>query len=263
MAFSSLSAFSYFVYPFIDRLFNKIGGIFVKWWEVKWVGPVTVSGIVSVVISIGVVAAWLATFYWILTDLLAISLALTALSFVRLPNLKISSIILILFFVYDVFWVFISPFIFKKSVMESVATQLPTLPMVLIFPRVLSPGFSLLGLGDIVLPGLWLCFLFRFDKANRTEFKHGYFLRSWIGYILGIILTLIMVVVLQRGQPALLYLVPFTLIPAVVLGWMRGELKHLWNGTTTHQMYTVEEGRAARGSTEDSIALLGGDIKSV
>ena len=32
----------------------------------------------------------------------------------------------------------------------------------------------------------------------------------------------------MKGQPALLYLVPCTLGPAVFLAWYRGELKLLW-----------------------------------
>jgi len=262
MAFSSFTAFAYVVYPFVDKLCTKIGGALTKSWEIRWIGVITVTGIISCIISAGVIAAWLSTFFWLLTDMLAISLALTALSFVRLPNMKVSSIILILFLLYDVFWVFISPFIFKKNVMITVATQLPTLPMILVFPRVISDGWSLLGLGDIVLPGLFLCFLYRFDKMARTPFLRGYFLRAWIGYILGLIITLAMVLALQRGQPALLYLVPCTLIPTIFFGWRREELKNLWLGTTGDVAYTLEDGRV---SEESTVALLSesNDMKKV
>ena len=35
---------------------------------------------------------------------------------------------------------------------------------------------------------------------------------------------------MQQGQPALLYLVPCTLITGYVIGWLRGDLKRLWTG---------------------------------
>jgi signal peptide peptidase-like protein 2B len=35
----------------------------------------------------------------------------------RLPSIRISAILLCLAFIYDIFWVFISPYIFKQSVM--------------------------------------------------------------------------------------------------------------------------------------------------
>ena len=39
-----------------------------------------------------------------------------------------------------------------------------------------------------------------------------------------------MLFVMQQGQPALLYLVPCTLITGYVIGWLRGDLKRLWTG---------------------------------
>jgi hypothetical protein len=43
-----------------------------------------------------------------------------------------------------------------------------------------------------------------------------------------------MVFILQRGQPALLYLVPLTIIPTVLIGWRRNQLKLLWYGNKEH-----------------------------
>ena len=34
----------------------------------------------------------------------------------------------------------------------------------------------------------------------------------------------------MTGQPALLYLVPCTLVPTYVMGWLRGETGLLWRG---------------------------------
>ena len=35
------------------------------------------------------------------------------------------------------------------------------LPLLVMIPKVLFPGAGLLGLGDIILPGIFLAFLFR------------------------------------------------------------------------------------------------------
>jgi len=80
-------------------------------------------------------------------------------------------------FVYDIFWVFLSGLIFKQSVMVAVATGGggESLPMLFLIPHavgaptsrmpprrarliemaVVAPqcGYSLLGLGDVVIPG--------------------------------------------------------------------------------------------------------------
>jgi len=155
----------------------------------------------------------------------------SAIAFLRIPSMKVAVIVLSLFFLYDIFWVFISPFIFKKSVMESVALGLPTLPMVFILPRTLEPDrYSLLGVGDMVLPGLFLCFLYRFDKHQHIPFVRGYFALAWLGYALGLYVCFIVLVLMQRGQPALLYLVPFTIFPTAYLAWRRSQLQTIWQG---------------------------------
>jgi len=115
--------------------------------------------------------------------------------------------------------------------MVSVATSVSiSLPMLIYIPRFFSPGGSILGAGDIVLPGLFLCYLYRLDHALRTPWKQGYFFRAWIAYIIGLMFTILMLYVLQRGQPALLYLVPAIISPTVFWGWKKQQLSLLWYG---------------------------------
>jgi len=107
---------------------------------------------------------WAITDYWLLTNFLALCLAIEALSFVRLPNLMVSLILLSLFYFYDMFWVFFSAFFFGANVMVSVATSLPSLPVVLHFSSWIDPDrTNMLGLGDLLIPGMYLCFLYHFD----------------------------------------------------------------------------------------------------
>ncbi len=69
----------------------------------------------------------------------------------------------------------------------------------------------MLGLGDIILPGLYLVFL-RFwdlDNQKKTRNSPSYFLLGVIGYSIGLFAAYVMVSVLRNywsGQPALLYL---------------------------------------------------------
>jgi signal peptide peptidase-like protein 2A len=46
------------------------------------------------------------------------------------------------------------------------------------------------------------------------------------------VLTFAVMLVTKMGQPALLYLVPFTLLGSALLAWRRGEMRQFWNGTT-------------------------------
>ncbi|KAK4341474.1 hypothetical protein RND71_039975 [Anisodus tanguticus] len=45
-----------------------------------------------------------------------------------------------------------------------------------------SKGFDMLGFGDILFPGLLICFTYKFDEARKKGVPNGYFLWLMIGY---------------------------------------------------------------------------------
>ncbi|CAI5464873.1 unnamed protein product [Closterium sp. Yama58-4] len=174
---------------------------------------------------------------WVAQDILGIALMIAVLQAVRLPNIKVSTVLLSLAFFYDIFWVFISPLFFNgKSVMIEVATGERTggegIPMLLKVPHITDPwgGYSVLGFGDVVMPGLLIVFTRRYDCITKKMGMDGYYLPAIIGYAVGLLLTFVGLLLMSgNGQPALLYLVPCTLGVIVLLAWRRGELSALWN----------------------------------
>ncbi|KAK2542034.1 Sppl2b [Columba livia] len=125
---------------------------------------------------------------WVLQDALGIAFCLYMLKTIRLPTFKGCTLLLLVLFVYDVFFVFITPFLTKtgESIMVEVAAG-PSdsathekLPMVLKVPRLNSSPlalcdrpFSLLGFGDILVPGLLVAYCHRFDiqvQSSRVYF---------------------------------------------------------------------------------------------
>lgn len=106
---------------------------------------------------------------------MGMGLCVAFIALVRLPSLKVSTLLLTGLLIYDVFWVFFSSYIFNSNVMVKVATRpaenpvgvvakklhlnnmVPkdppklSLPGKLVFPSMNNNGhFSMLGLGDIV-----------------------------------------------------------------------------------------------------------------
>ncbi|KAF8764894.1 signal peptide peptidase-like 2B [Argiope bruennichi] len=177
---------------------------------------------------------------WVLQDILGVAFCIHMLKSIRLPSLKICFVLLVLLFFYDIFFVFVTPYFTVKgeSVMEEVATggsSAEQLPMVL---RVVHFGFdplavcykqfSILGFGDILVPGLLISYCHGFDLV--TSKKRIYFLTTVIMYGIGLLITFGALFLMSTAQPALLYLVPCTLIPTLLLGWFRGELSTLWKG---------------------------------
>ncbi|KAM7504764.1 hypothetical protein LguiB_003668 [Lonicera macranthoides] len=123
------------------------------------------------------------------------------------------------------------------------------LPVKIVFPRNLLGGvlpgnnaaeFMMLGLGDMAIPSMLLALVLCFDHRKGKEsadsldippYKgHKYIWYALSGYAVGLMTALAAGVLTHSPQPALLYLVPSTLGPIIVISWMRRELAELWEG---------------------------------
>ncbi|XP_055106212.2 signal peptide peptidase-like 2B isoform X2 [Symphalangus syndactylus] len=181
---------------------------------------------------------------WVLQDALGIAFCLYMLKTIRLPTFKACTLLLLVLFLYDIFFVFITPFLTKSgsSIMVEVATgpsdsaTREKLPMVLKVPRLNSSPlalcdrpFSLLGFGDILVPGLLVAYCHRFDI--QVQSSRVYFVACTIAYGVGLLVTFVALALMQRGQPALLYLVPCTLVTSCAVALWRRELGVFWTGS--------------------------------
>ncbi|XP_027728472.1 signal peptide peptidase-like 2C [Vombatus ursinus] len=180
---------------------------------------------------------------WLLQDMLGVSYCLFVLRRVRLPTLRSCTSFLLALLALDVFFVFITPFLTRtgESIMVEVAsgpsdsTSHEKLPMVLKVPRLsFSPltlcdrPFSILGFGDIVVPGFLVAYCHRFDIQVRSS--RIYYMACTLAYAVGLLLTFLAMILMQMGQPALLYLVSCTLITSLAVAICRQELILFWTG---------------------------------
>ncbi|XP_054988727.1 signal peptide peptidase-like 2A isoform X2 [Sorex araneus] len=179
---------------------------------------------------------------WILQDILGIAFCLYFIKTVKITNFKSCVMLLSLLLIYDVFFVFLTPYITKngQSVLVEVADgpvgSHEKIPILIKIPKpaffsvmsLCSISFSLVGFGDIVVPGLLVAYCRRFDVQNGSSI---YYVSSVIAYAVGMIITFVALVLMDKGQPALLYLVPCTLITAAVVAWIRKEMEKFWKGS--------------------------------
>merc|ERR1719197_1447931 len=98
-------------------------------------------------------------------------------------------------FFYDIFWVFFSKGVFGSNVMVTVATGVEA-PIKLMFPRHLGGcgdlKFSMLGLGDIAVPGIFVAFLAKWDAMLLGRGKAASFVYlnvTMVAYVLSLITT--------------------------------------------------------------------------
>jgi len=99
---------------------------------------------------------------------------------------------------YDVFWVFVSDYIFTKSVMVSVASKID-LPIKICMPKLVNypvMNCSLIGLGDLVIPGIVMSYATSFGIRKRTV---SYYVASIISYAIGLIGCTVVLTLTQVG----------------------------------------------------------------
>lgn len=173
-------------------------------------GPLNLFTVFAMCVSLTLVVIWYVyrqrDWAWILQDILGAATCLAILSVYRLGNMRVITVILIAFLIYDIFFVFITPFIptFQQSsrsnstgassnapggsqrassnpsVMEQVAlgmgTSGETVPLSFTLPLFipesemdpcLSERKSMLGFGDVILPvGITTIYCSKFNLSS-------------------------------------------------------------------------------------------------
>ena len=221
------------------------------------------------------------SYAWVMQDTFGICLCFVFLQTIKLNSLKVAAMLLCMAFCYDIFFVFISPYFFQESVMIKVAVgsgptedadfceKYPTdsgcastsLPMLLLLPRVgeAGGGYTMLGLGDIVLPGLLLSFAARYEAARHNDGTRSvpkYFVLMTAGYALGLAMANTAVAVFQLGQPALLYLVPCTLGLFAAAAKHEGTFSVFWRGPPCLNPKQLVQAKQMRACAQEDETLL-------
>ena len=239
----------------------------------RWTAECTLAEAAAGVAALAGTAAYVRSRHWLANNALGMSSALQGIEYLTIDSVQIGSILLAGLFVYDVFWVFCTP------VMVSVARSFDA-PIKLLFPRVAASAFegadrpfSMLGLGDIVVPGLYVAMILRMDNArraaaleprksltrsaskkaataSRTVRDDGktvttYFPAVAFGYLVGIVTTIVVMNVFDAAQPALLYIVPGVLGATFIRAALAKEVGVTWN-----YCEGLEEAQAERDAAE-------------
>mmetsp|Transcript_36932 Transcript_36932/g.92793 ORF Transcript_36932/g.92793 Transcript_36932/m.92793 type:complete len:399 (-) Transcript_36932:484-1680(-) len=253
------------VAPFLQPFLPKTKKLTTLWdFEVPLLGQVQFNGVdvLSTILCSGVGYIYYTTHHWCTNNLFGVSFGIRGIELLSLgsyvnggdipdsalcvsglcccpatsqplspPFFMSSAILLAGLFIYDIFWVF------GTDVMVTVAKSFQA-PIKLVFPRDWSAPvgqqFSMLGLGDIVIPGLFIALLLRWDvNRQKAAGKHVsesckvYFYAQFIAYILGLVTTVVFMTWYKTAQPALLYLVPAALGSSLVTALFKGEINEL------------------------------------
>ncbi|XP_058964923.2 minor histocompatibility antigen H13-like isoform X1 [Pocillopora verrucosa] len=191
--------------------------------------------------------------HWIANNIFGLAFSLNGVELLHLNTVTTGCILLGGLFVYDIFWVF------GTDVMVTVAKSFEA-PIKLIFPMDLlekglsASNFAMLGLGDIVIPGIFIALLLRFDHSSKKDkTSRVYFYSGFVAYFLGLVLTVLVMHTFKAAQPALLYLVPACLGTPITLALLRGEISDLFKYEDNPEKDTKEEDKASQGESSEEV----------
>lgn len=139
---------------------------------------------------------------WILINALSVIAALSGMISWRFVRMKSLLALSIGFFLYDFIHVF------GTGLMEMLAARVESTPMTLSIPATLAteaPPLFTIGLGDLVVPGFLVMLSFRVALHHRSIVLP---VATILGVLAGNILTLIACLMMNRGQPAMIYILP-------------------------------------------------------
>jgi minor histocompatibility antigen H13 len=241
-----------FISPRVPLLLPALHEADVVNWKVTLFGDtihfhLTRHSLVSYLAAIVVNALYLFTDHWLLNNVLGIAFTMAGIVMLRVASFRIILVLLWFLFLYDIFWVF------GSDVMVTVATKFDV-PIKLKFPN--GHGrFSILGLGDMVIPGIILALSLKFDvdawlaasKGVVASAKKGFsdlptplFFGALVGYSVGIVLTMISMYVMNHPQPALLFLVPCCTIGILLPALKLGKVRNCWKYNCEKQKTDVK-----------------------
>jgi len=207
--------------------------------------------ILGMLCGTGLAAMFVQTKSWVINNIFGVSFAVLGIKTIGICDFKTGAILLVGLFFYDIFWVFFSKPVFGSNVMVSVAKGVEA-PIKLMFPRNVGVcgtlQHSMLGLGDIVVPGLFLAWLAKWDaiRINAGKATSSVYLNvTMASYTLSLITTVLIMLVFQAAQPALLYIVPYILLTSIAVALYQGEFKEMW-------AYSFEQKAEEKEETEES-----------
>eukprot|EP00826_Nyctotherus_ovalis_P055749 TRINITY_DN7433_c0_g1_i30.p1 TRINITY_DN7433_c0_g1~~TRINITY_DN7433_c0_g1_i30.p1 ORF type:complete len:496 (+),score=96.26 TRINITY_DN7433_c0_g1_i30:130-1617(+) len=215
----------------------------------------TIAEVIGYTLAFFLFIWWLYTKHWILNNIIAFLFVQCLVRIIRVKSLRVATLLLTALFAYDVFWVFLSSWVFGSNVMVTVATK-ADLPI-----KILVPYFSprpttqcaLIGLGDLIVPGLVIAFSY---KASQKLKSSHYYVANLLAYTLALVICEVMIHVYHKPQPALLYISPLLLFAFYSVAIWRKEFRKIWKGIPSiRYIGNAQPGTFGRESNREAASL--------
>ena len=163
---------------------------------------------------------------FLVSNAIAWALGMVSLGAISLGSYQTGALFLAGLFCYDAFWVF------GTDVMMTVATKVEA-PVKFLYTAPPSDiprdyPFSVLGLGDVVIPGLFVRLTAKVDEVLQPK-NLSYFSVATAAYATGLAMCFGANEIYHNGQPALFYLDPLLLGGTIACATLNDQVREVWN----------------------------------
>ncbi|KAG0055067.1 hypothetical protein BGZ83_009703 [Gryganskiella cystojenkinii] len=214
----------------------------------------TILHLIMLVASIMLTGYYVATKNWIASNIFGLAFAFTSIQVLALDSFRSGMFLLAGFVLFDLYWTYGSGLLVSLGKNFELPFQVAFPKLFFGLPANQTLQFATLGLGDIVIPGLFAALCLRFDQyragiqnpelGRSTSFRKPYFIACMVAYGLGLGTYLFIAHTTKAAQPALVFLAPACILSVIMTGSVRKESRYI-------SAYISEEGlRIAKARME-------------
>ncbi|KAI8997889.1 signal peptide peptidase-domain-containing protein [Pilobolus umbonatus] len=242
----------------------------------KKICSMNVSAVHALVLlsSILLNVAYAYTSNWMIGNVFASCLAITVITLVSVQSFSTGYILLFGMVVYDIVWAL------RSNYLLDISNTLDNSLTSITWPRsvddhymyhnvsITNRYFTMFGLGDIIIPGIFIAFCLRFDrlqawkKSNASSFHKPYFKAAMVAYAIGAGASILAVHVTKEPQSAMVFINPLLILSSLLVAASKGELdemRDMPSNEITYENVSFEDEDLISESDEDYL-LDEGDI---
>ena len=180
--------------------------------------------IIITFISLLITGIYWLTKYWILNNIIVLFLLYSLISIIQIKNFRMC-----LFFIlfYDIFYKYISTFLFQRDNIMVYTISKINLPIKLQIPRFFTENHPLnncifFNFTDIIIPAFIIKFLKRFDCLKKIN---CYYKLGIIIYSITLFISSLNNFIFNYDIPFIFYMIPILSISTLILAYKRKEIK--------------------------------------
>lgn len=205
-----------------------------KGFTIPYIGHLTNELLICFGVSIVLFLIWCLSHNWLICDIIVIGVSVGIIRLIKFTSFKFLVSIYVIGLVYDLFWVInYSSYFTESSKLTNNASH--HFPLRLLCPQMVSTPFNFcnsLPIADIILPGLFLGYIKKFDEVYKSSSKMqmSYFLVGIIAIGVGFVVNLIVFYMYMLPIPSFLCTGLFLFIGTLGYAGNNGQIAELFGG---------------------------------